>query len=198
MPSSVVALRKATMLSLTVPGLSFIVYQADWPPLFVSSGPSVAPPGEVWMTLCPNQFRAALCGEFEGDVDKLIGPTLGRCDCEIQIDLVPSGSTTIDDAGVFAVEGGEGVGVFGFAAPADSSLFHPAHQPIEEVLPCGRTVALAPPDILEVDVDLGVGVAGWRHELRNREARRLANHTAFESLLALTVDDITRFAADER
>ncbi|MEM9200907.1 MAG: hypothetical protein AAGC53_04580 [Actinomycetota bacterium] len=195
-PPSMVVLRKATIMALTVPDLSFIVYQTDWPPLFVSAGSTSAPPGEVWMTVCPSMFRAVLIGEHDGDAERVVGPTLGDEECEIQIDLVPNGSTEVDAAGVFAVTGDEGFGVVGFAAAAAGSCFDPAQPPLAETLPCGRVAEMAPPSVVEVDVDLGVGVAGWKYALRDQPAEQLARHFAFESLLAMSVDEAVRHVAD--
>lgn len=147
------------------------------------------------MTLCPDRLRDALCHPDE-EQRRLIGPSLGTLDGDVRIDVIPGGSATIDDAGVFCVDGDDGHSVVGFTASGENAFASSQAGVIDQVLPCGRVVNVAPPDVIEVDPDLDVGVIAWRFPTGDRPRRHAALIAAFETQLRLTVEDVARYSGD--
>ncbi|MEM7139968.1 MAG: hypothetical protein AAF548_02985 [Actinomycetota bacterium] len=193
LPSSVVAIRKATSLALHVPGVDLLVYQHDWPPLFVSTSSAGPPRGETWMRMTPAELRDELCRDRR-EASRRVGPSLGVTDTDVRIDVTPHAGTDIDAAGVFTAHL-DGGGTIGFVTSSAIACAVDG-PPIPHALPCGRTTELPPPTDVRLDADLGTQLVHWsfrRDDPRGAERARVA---AFETLLTTAVDEIVRFAGE--
>ena len=186
-------LRKAALLAAGLPQAGFVVYQTNWPPLLISirAWPSLT--GEVWIHVCPSQFRAELCRLPSGP-SALIGPTLNTALADVDIGLVGDGSTTIDEAGLFTARQGNGFSVTGFAtamavSPSGEHIDLAGHL---------RSSCIGIPRILEpvtllVDPVLGTQLIGWWFTSDDDEQAAMAGQLALDALLAASVEEILLF-----
>ncbi len=188
--SSTLRVRKAASLALAVPGVSFVVYQHDWPPLLVARSNRDAPAPEVWIHITPAQFSDEL-GRRPVDHSAMLGPTLGVAETDVSIEVFVDGPTLLDAAGLFTVQFRNRSAV-GFVASMDTPLprsapFGVVHDDQPEVWPHAF--------VADVFAEMGTQVLSWVYPTDDLRAAQIARNDAFETLLAMSVDEVSLFAA---
>lgn len=180
---SVATVRKAASLAVGVPGISLIVYQADWPPLSVSSNRMVAPHGEVWLAMGPDRFRRELCRPC-GQYSRLVGPTLGTGETTARIEYAFDDSSSIDNVGIFTVRHESGEGEIGFVTLSDidrPSTCNPSD---------GCPVDLPAPTQVTRDAALGTERISWHYDATDEQLARAVQTAALDLRLSTAVDEI--------
>ncbi|MEM9563036.1 MAG: hypothetical protein AAGA93_10480 [Actinomycetota bacterium] len=190
---SVMMIRKLAVLAHWVPGVSLLIYQADWPPLQVTRSPWSAPDGEVWIPLNPCQFRAELLGMETGQCE-LIGPSLGDEYAELRINVVTSEPTTLDDTGLFTLPYDASHSAVMFATLASVTVAAPDTS-TGKADTCLWDIDRPPPLHSSVDEDLGVQLISCSYHTNDTVRQELARTATFEAMLAASVDEVTLLTA---
>ncbi|MEM9514315.1 MAG: hypothetical protein AAGA42_05605 [Actinomycetota bacterium] len=193
--SSVLRIRRAASLALGVTGISLVVYQTNWPPVLVSRTPHAAPTGEVWIHARPCQVRHELCGTPVAQ-RVLLGPTLGVTEADVHIELIVNDGTTVDAAGLFTVRHDDRRSEVGFVAPAWMSIPERFEAAACDGCPRRRTV-MPPPVVGRPDHGLGTRLVSWVYPTHNYLLATSVRGTAFDTMLAMTVDEVVHDVAAE-
>ncbi|MEL6981143.1 MAG: hypothetical protein AAFO29_01835 [Actinomycetota bacterium] len=192
LPAGLLAVRKAAVLAHWVPGISLLVSQPDWPGVMVSTTPWDMGDG-WWMPVDPCTFRREV-GCLPGRPSGIVGPRLGAEDTDLRIEVVTSGSTRFDDAGLFSLPFDEHHSAVGFSVLASIGLRRAAVSGQPETPTCLWDVD-GPPQLLQnVDADLGVKLISCCYPSTDELRASLAREAMLEAMLSAGADEVATVA----
>ncbi|MEM7322957.1 MAG: hypothetical protein AAF531_07720 [Actinomycetota bacterium] len=192
-PPGLLAVRKAAILAHWVPGISLLVSQSGWPGLQVTTTPWDMG-DDAWLTVHPCQFRHEVCALPETP-STVVGPTLGTDDSELQIEVVTSGLTRFDDAGLFTVPFDTHHSAVGFSMLSE--------VPIDLELEAGGTDHRATcqfpidqqPDLTQnVDIGLGMKLVTCCYPTEDLQRAEAAREAVLELLFTAGADEVAMVA----
>ncbi len=192
-PAGLLAVRKAAILAHWVPGISLLVSQSDWPGLQVTTTPWAMDDG-WWTPIDPCRFRREVCGLPERP-SPVVGHSLGADDAALQIEIVTSGTTSYDDAGLFTLPFDEHHSAVGFPMLADISVGPTLTEGSPESPTCRWDIDERPQLLQNVDAELGVKLISCCYPTDDELRAHLAREAALDALLSTGADEVAMVAA---
>lgn len=192
-------LHKAAVLARWVSGVGFVVYQPDWPPLWVAASQRRPCGGEVWISLLPGRFRHELLGSsiWPGRPSRLIGPFIGGEGVDLRVQIVVDQATTVDRAGLYITEGlaYQSVSFATLTAVPVAAAGSPVEAAASSGLSGGWNPRQSPPLFSRIDDELGIRLVTCSYPAADPLRAELAHAATFEAMITASVEEITLLSA---
>lgn len=192
-PAGLLAVRKAAVLTHWVPNINLLVCQTDWPGILVSTAPWEIGDG-FWLSVDPCSFRQEVCA-LPDVPGATVGPNLGAEGTALQIEVVTSGSTRFDAAGLFTLPFDDHHSAVGFPALASVAIDAAESSDVNEPPTCVWDVNGQPQLQQSVDLELGVKLISCYYPTEDETRARLAREAVLDAMFAAGADEVASLAA---